>query len=310
MADIYKSAAGKEAIEALYRRALNAWPVPREEIVVPTCEGDTFVVASGDCHAPPLVLFHGSGTNSAVWLRDVADWAGHHCVYAVDIIGEPGFSAPSRPALGSDAYVRWLDDVWNHLGLTCASIVGVSLGGWLALEYAVKRPARVASISLLSPSGIGAQNRTFLVKAVLLMLLGARGRERAMRIVCGGNDVGPEVKEYVTTIFRHFRPRRQQLPLRTDNELAALTMPVQVIVGKRDAMLRSSDTRDRMQRFVTNLHLIYLETEGHILPPQTTVISEFLIAMASRRAAAERCSASAPPRAVRSPVVHARNRAR
>ena len=276
MADIYKSADGRKAIASLYRRALDAWPVRREELIVPTSEGDTFVVASGEPSAPPVVLFHGSGANSAMWLRDVDDWARHFRVYAVDLIGEPGFSAQSRPAFQSDRYARWLDDVWDQLRLTHASIVGVSLGGWLALEYAVKRPSRVASLSLLSPSGVGAQNRGFLLKAVLLMLLGARGRQRALEIVTGGRDAAPEVKEYVTTIFRHFRPRRERLPIRTDSELAALTMPVQVILGGKDAMLHSSDTRDRMQRLVPQLHLTYLEHEGHILPPQTRVISDFL----------------------------------
>ena len=63
MNSIYKSSAGREAIHALYRRALAQWPVPHRTIVA-TCHGDTFVVASGDAAAPALVLFHGSGANS------------------------------------------------------------------------------------------------------------------------------------------------------------------------------------------------------------------------------------------------------
>jgi pimeloyl-ACP methyl ester carboxylesterase len=86
---IYKSEAGKQAVEAFYRAALQRWPVPHREAVVPTCQGDTFVVVSGSEQAPPVVLFHGSGANSAVWIRDVAEWARSHRVYAVDMIGEP-----------------------------------------------------------------------------------------------------------------------------------------------------------------------------------------------------------------------------
>ena len=81
-----------------------------------------------------------------MWIRDVAEWAKHYRVYAVDVIGEPGLSAQSRPSLRSGAYADWLDDIYQHLGLTSASLVGVSLGGWLALGYAVKRPTRVAEI--------------------------------------------------------------------------------------------------------------------------------------------------------------------
>jgi hypothetical protein len=34
--DIDKSAAGRQAIEAMYRRILERWPIPREEEVIPT----------------------------------------------------------------------------------------------------------------------------------------------------------------------------------------------------------------------------------------------------------------------------------
>jgi hypothetical protein len=67
----------------------------------------------------------------------------------------------------------------------------------------------------------------------------------------------------------------EKLPLRTDNELAGVRMPVQLILGGKDVMIRSRETRDRMKRWVANLHLTYLEDEGHILPRQTATISMF-----------------------------------
>jgi pimeloyl-ACP methyl ester carboxylesterase len=280
VAGIYKSEAGKQAVEERYRDVLRRWPVANRQLIVPTCEGDTFVVVSGESHPMPVVLFHGSGTNSSAWIRDVAEWAQHYRVYAVDMIGEPGLSAESRPPLRSDAYVAWLDDVWNDLGLGSASVVGVSLGGWLGLEYAVKRPERVASLSLVSPSGIGAQNRLFLVKAGLLLMLGHWGPRKSLKLVAGRTSIPREVTDSLLLRFQHFRPRMEPLPIRTDEELAALTMPVQLIVGGNDALIRSKETRDRMQRLAPNLRLTYLENEGHILPPQTTAISEFLRAAA------------------------------
>lgn len=276
MADIYKSKAGQEAVERLYRDALQRWPVPNRQITVPTRHGDTFVVACGETHSTPLVLFHGSGTNSSAWIADVAAWAQEYRVYAIDMIGEPGLSAPSRPSMHSNAYVEWLDDVWDHLGLESASIVGVSLGGWLGLEYAVKRPARVAALSLVSPSGVGAQNHLLLLKAGLLLMLGRWGLRKALALVTGRTNLPGEVSEALLLRFRHFRPRMDKLPIRTHDELAGLRMPVQLIVGGRDALLRSAETRDRMTRSVRNLQVVYLENEGHILPRQTATIAEFL----------------------------------
>lgn len=278
MAEIYKSAAGKEAVESLYRRALQRWPVPHRQLVVPTKQGDTFVIVSGESSAAPLVLFHGSGTNSSVWIRAVAEWSQHYRVHAIDMIGEPGFSAPSRPPLASDAYAAWLDEVWSGLRLGAASVVGVSLGAWLALDYAIRRPAHVASLSMVSPSGIGRQNHLTLIKAGVLLMFGSWGLGKSLKMITGNTDVPRETREYLVTVFRHFRPRMERIPIRTDAELAGLSMPVQLILGGNDALLWSRETRDRMERLVPRLQLTYLENEGHFLPRQTKTITEFLTA--------------------------------
>jgi len=44
--------------------------------------------------------------------------------------------------LASDAYAGWLDDVLDQLGLERTALVGVSLGGWLAFDYAIRRHYR------------------------------------------------------------------------------------------------------------------------------------------------------------------------
>jgi pimeloyl-ACP methyl ester carboxylesterase len=154
---VYKSEEGERQVQERYRRFLERWPVPSQQLRVPTREGETFVVACGDPAAPPLLLLHGSGGNAAMWMGDVAVWAAHYRVFAIDMLGEPGLSAPSRPPLESDAYALWLDDVMAALALERVSIVGMSLGGWLALDYATRRPQRVHSLALLCPGGVGRQ---------------------------------------------------------------------------------------------------------------------------------------------------------
>src|SRR5205823_5116447 len=113
----------------------------------------------------------------------------------------------------SEAYANWLDDVWNGLGLTAASVAGVSLGGWLALDYAIRRPKRVTSLSLISPSGIGSVDRGFMLKAALLSLLGVRGLRQSAKLVIGRDDIPAPIMDYMITVFRHFRPRRMRLPI-------------------------------------------------------------------------------------------------
>jgi len=277
VARIYKTEAGRKAVEEQYRRLLQRWPLACEQRVISTRQGDTFVVASGDPAAPPVVLFHGSGTNSASWMRDVATWAQHYRVYAVDLIGEPGLSSPARPPLASPAYAEWLDDVWAGLRLERASIVGISLGGWLGLDFAIRRPARVSSLSLISPSGIGRQRRLVLLKIGLLRLCGTWGLMKSLGLVSGRTGALPKpVIDALLVVFRHFRPRMGRIPRCTDADLASLSMPVQVVVGSDDVLLDSRETRERVEEHVCAASVIYVRHAGHLLPPQTARVSEFL----------------------------------
>jgi pimeloyl-ACP methyl ester carboxylesterase len=283
VADIYKSEAGRQQIEAQYRRILERWPVACEHRIVPTRHGDTFVIVSGDSSAPPVVLFHGSGTNSAAWMRDVPTWAQHHRVYAVDLIGEPGLSAPSRPPLSSPAYAEWLDDVWAGLGLDTASVVGISLGGWLGLDFARRRPNRVASLSVISPSGIGRQNHVLLLKVGVLRLFGTWGLLKSLALVSGRTTTLPRpMVDALLMVFRNFRSRMERIPRLSDADLAGLSMPVQVIVGSNDALLNSQETCERVRRSVRNASVISIKDAGHLLPPQTAAVAEFLSALNDR----------------------------
>ena len=66
---IYKSDTGRSLIINHYDNLLKACPVDKETILVNTSFGKTFVIASGRGDTP-LILLHGSSTNSAMWLGD------------------------------------------------------------------------------------------------------------------------------------------------------------------------------------------------------------------------------------------------
>ncbi|MDC7340657.1 alpha/beta fold hydrolase [Streptomyces lydicus] len=277
MSAIYKSEAGARELRRRYREGLDAWPVPAEHLRVPTREGETFVVVSGPEDAPPVVLLHGAGANTTMWQDDITTWARHFRTYALDLVGEPGLSAPSRPPLASDAPARWLDDVLDALGIARAAFVGTSLGGWLALDYATRRPARVDRLALLCPGGVGRQKMGWLFRALLLRPLGAWGVRRSAGTVAGLDR--PEhraVLDQLVLTFAQFKPRTERLPVFPDGVLRRLAMPVQVTVGGRDALFDSADTARRLARCVPHATVHVLPEAGHALLGQTDAVLAFL----------------------------------
>ena len=197
-------------------------------------------MASGHADAPPVILLHGSGANSAMWRDDASTWSTRMRVFAVDLPGEPGLSLAARPPLASDAYVRWLTEVLDGLSVDRASFVGISLGGWLATQFAIRRADRVNRLVLLSPSGIGRQKTSTLLLALALLPFGRPGRELAMGRVLGAQLSGTAAGEYVLLIHEHFRPRTERVPIFTDFELTRVAAPTLVVVGQNDALLTRS----------------------------------------------------------------------
>jgi pimeloyl-ACP methyl ester carboxylesterase len=221
------------------------------------------------------VLLHGSGATSAMWLGDVASYVESHRVYAVDIPGEPGLSAPTRPALASGAYANWLGDVLDALGIERSRLVGISLGGWLAADFAARQPDRVERLVLLSPSGIGRQKVGIALLTLFLLPLGRYGRELSLRLVLGTNPP-PAITEFALLIHKHFRARREAIPVLSDEALAGLTMPLLAIVGGRDALLDSADTQRRLSQHAPRATVILIPRAGHLLPNQADHVARFL----------------------------------
>ena len=281
MTRIYKSAEGERAVRERYLEVLKHWPVPNQQLRVPTREGETFVVACGDEYAPPLLLLHGSVANSAMWMGDVRAWAEHFRVYAVDVIGDAGLSAPSRPPLGSEAHALWLDDVLQALSLSRVSLVGVSFGGWLSLDYATRRPERVESLAVICPGGVGRQKISILFKMIALRMLGVWGSRKSREMIFGRAPANPSpaiqyFTEFVLLIHENFRPRRVKLPVFSDHALRRLSMPVMAILGGKDVLLDSAATKQRLARNIPGVEIHYIPEARHYIPGQTAPILEFL----------------------------------
>lgn len=283
MARVFRSDRGQRLVHESYRRLLDIAPVRYEQRHVATREGDTFVLTCGVGTRPPLVLFHGGATSSAMWLNDLPLLSQHFHVHAVDMIGEPGFSAPSRPSMRGEAHALWLDDVWNALGLSRPRIAAASQGGWLALDYAIRRPDRVQSLALVAPAGIARQRIGMALRVAPLMLLGNWGRRRAVEYVMGmrADELPREARAFFDFFLltqAHFAHRTTFIPVFDDVQLASMKLPVLAMVGARDVVFRSATTLRRLQSCMPRAQLLCQKEAGHGLIGYAATLRDFFLA--------------------------------
>ena len=260
---IYASTAGQEEILALYDKVLSQWPVPCQHIHVPTRYGDTFVIASGHASAAPMVLLHGTASNSATWAQDVIEYSKHYRVYAVDVPGEPGKSEPTRFSWEGPVFVEWLGDVLDGLNVESVILVGMSLGGWAALKYAIHKPERVEVAVLISPSGIYPPRLSFVVRVVGYSMLGEWGRERMKQYIFKGAPLSEDANQFLTLVNEHFNYRAGSPPLFSDEQLRGLPMPVLFLAGEKDVLLNTPKTAERLQKLVPDLTTNIIQEDGH-----------------------------------------------
>lgn len=283
MTGVFRSEAGRDLVRRRYREILEQWPVPAEHRIVATRHGATFVVSAGPPDAAPVVVLHGSGTNSSIWLTDAARWSEVRRVHLVDVLGEAGLSAEARPNLESDCHAEWLDDVLDGIGTQRAAFVGASFGGWLALDYAIRRPHRVERVALLAPGGVGGQRYGFLAGVLALMVLGRR--RTALRFVLGDTPGLDELIDFMELIQINYRPRRDRLPVFTDEQLRTVVAPLLVVVGGRDRMLDSRTTARRIRHVLPAAVVVEHPEAGHALTEDGPLIADFLADGAPRTVA-------------------------
>lgn len=115
---------------------------------------------------PPLVLIHGITSSSRTWKRVMPRLAEKYDVIAPDLLGH-GRSAKPKGDYSLGAYASGVRDLLVALEVPKATIVGHSLGGGIALQYAYQFPDRVGRLVLVDTGGIDREVNLVLRAATL-----------------------------------------------------------------------------------------------------------------------------------------------
>jgi pimeloyl-ACP methyl ester carboxylesterase len=100
-----------------------------------------------------IVFVHGLSGSWPNWLEQLPVFAQNHRVIAMDL---PGFGHSPMPdeRITISAYARILDGLLEALGVSAATVVGNSMGGFVSTELAIAFPQRVERLVLISAAGI------------------------------------------------------------------------------------------------------------------------------------------------------------
>jgi pimeloyl-ACP methyl ester carboxylesterase len=115
---------------------------------------------------PAIVLIHGITSSSRTWRRVLPALAADHTVIAPDLLGHGG-SAKPRGDYSLGAYASGIRDLLIALDIPSATIVGHSLGGGIAMQFAYQFPGRLQRLVLVDSGGLGEEVSLLLRAAAL-----------------------------------------------------------------------------------------------------------------------------------------------
>ena len=114
----------------------------------------------------PIILIHGITASSQMWKPVAERLAANHTVLVPDLLGH-GQSAKPRGDYSMGAFASGIRDLALSLELGPATVVGHSLGGGVAMQFAYQFPERTGRLALVSSGGLGRRVHAFLRAATL-----------------------------------------------------------------------------------------------------------------------------------------------
>lgn len=206
--------------------------------VTGTSSGGLFyeVTGAGD----PVVFIHAFSLDRRMWEPQVGAFDGRYRVIRYDLRGHGKSVAPGEPYTGYDD----LRSVLDALGISRATLVGLSAGSELAVNFAIAYPDRVARLVLAAP-GLGGYKVPPLPWLQPVLEAAAAGDgERAARLwaetpimaIRSNSSATPVVTSLVMSNARLWTSRRTEQPLSPPavSRLSEINCPVLVIVGDQD----------------------------------------------------------------------------
>jgi len=231
---------------------------------------------------PAVVLLHGLGGNSTNWAFNTPALAQKFRVIVPDQVG---FGQSDKPLINYrvGTYVDFLDKFLSELKVERATLVGNSMGGWIAALYTLKYPSKVDRLVLVDSAGF-APPKEFDLNALAGLNPSTRDEMKrlagmvfynpllksdaavdvllAQRMAAGD---GYTIQRLVESIHRGDDM--------LDGKLSAVKQPVLVVWGREDGLTPLAREGEKFKRELPSAQMVVFDQCGHA--PQVEKAAEF-----------------------------------
>jgi pimeloyl-ACP methyl ester carboxylesterase len=252
------------------------WPIASETRQIETPSGQTFVRVSGRITDPPLILLPGSKGTSLTWIPNIAALSVQYRTYALDSIYDFGLSVSRRNIKKPDDLVTWLNEVLTVLVPEgSVNLLGLSYGGWLASQYALRYPERLHKVVLLDPAATVLPVSFALILRALLTLIPLPGFRQQfyywlLHDTVRSGEIGRAYVDEAVADWAVAERCFEPLPMVAatvleDKELEDFRVPSLVLIGENEKIYSARKAVKRLNRVAPQIKTEIIHYAGHDL---------------------------------------------
>lgn len=226
--------------------------------------------------AGEFVLFlHGVGGNRTNWRDQIPVFAEHFHVAAWDARGY-GDSEDYEGALDFADFSHDLVRVLDHFGVARAHLAGLSMGGRIALDFAVRFPARLLTLTLIDThpgfAGLGEEDKAEFIRLRKAPLVAGKApkdiAEPIARTLVGPNAspaVLQRLIDSISALHKESYIKAVEATIRTERQagLEGILAPTHVLVGAEDRLTPPEIARE-LAGTIPGARLTIIEDAGHL----------------------------------------------
>ncbi|WP_341645622.1 alpha/beta fold hydrolase [Thauera sp. SDU_THAU2] len=243
--------------------------------------GDMRVQVAGA--GPAIVFCHGFTTTSEFWRNQVDVFSAERRVVLINLPGHGVSPAPQGRSYSIDAFVQDIEQVFEALDIDQAILVGLSMGGTVAQQFALRNPQRLKALVLVgaTPHGLGADVKAENVLAGIRELGVAQASQLVIERSFGSRAPAELIdfgKQEVVQTPEHVAIEAIESLNRADSRarLGEIQVPTLVVCGVEDQITPPSESR-QLAAGIPGAELVLVEGAAHF--PMLECPEEFNLAL-------------------------------
>lgn len=205
-------------------QAVQSQSMPSRSGLVPGAATIHYQIHGSDAGPPVLLVHWFGGSFDTIRLAPIINLLSDYMLIGIDVRGHGKSAKPDAPGDYGLALVEDLNRLLDHLELSSAHVIGVSMGGIVGLKHASLYPARVRSLTLVGQGLVPAENyQQWVQMGQTVMNSGERTAEQQATL----------------HLYSGFLSGYPPL-LVTEQEASALDVPLLIVIGEDDERLGSA----------------------------------------------------------------------